>query len=198
MSDITQKKCPRTGRGQSLGRSKFPALKRTKVRAPGPILCVGLGLALLLMVARPVHAMTLNELRGDAKLTPESLARRFANFKFKLFDQVQPREVFLSTQTGDCDDFATLAADVLREKGYSTRLIAVFMEKQAHVVCYVKETGAYLDYNNRGKAVPLVSTDGHLSDVADKVAKSFHAAWSGVMEYTFKDGVKKVVRMEFR
>src|SRR5258708_7730259 len=102
-----------------------------------------------------LKAMTLKDLRADVKLTPESLIRRFAKFKFKLIDGVQRREVFLASQTGDCDDFATLAADVLREKGYHTHLVAVFMEQQVHVVCYVAEAAAYLDYNNRKLASPL-------------------------------------------
>src|SRR5579884_1130924 len=86
-----------------------------------------------------VNAMTLTELKGDTKLTPEALLKRFAEFKWKLYDGVQPREQFLSSQTGDCDDFATLAAEVLHEKGYHTRLIAVFMPTQVHVVCAVEE-----------------------------------------------------------
>ncbi|MDB6121894.1 MAG: hypothetical protein JWQ71_887, partial [Pedosphaera sp.] len=117
--------------------------------------------------------------------------------KFKLFDEVQPRKVFLASQQGDCDDFATLAADVLHEKGYTTRLIAVFMEKQVHVVCYVKEVGAYLDYNNRKKPSPLVPTNGRLADIAGKVARSFHQPWMSVLEYTYKNGVKHTVMADF-
>jgi hypothetical protein len=145
----------------------------------------------------PLHAMTLNDLRRDASLTPESLIRRFANFKFKLIDGVQPHSDFLASQTGDCDDFATLAADVLREKGYSTHLIAVFMEKQVHVVCYVTEAKAYLDYNNRKKASPLVPTSGALSDIAGKVAQSFHAPWRCVSEYTYNNGVQHTITTDF-
>jgi hypothetical protein len=152
---------------------------------------------LLLLSACPARAFTLAELLNDPKLTPVSLLHRFSTFKFKLFDEVQPRDTFLSTQAGDCDDFATLAADVLREKGYSTQLIAVFMEKQVHVVCYVKEIGAYLDYNNRKKPVPLVPTNGSLSDIATKVARTFHAPWVSALEYTFKEGIKRTVAADF-
>jgi hypothetical protein len=154
------------------------------------ILCLTFG-------AARVDAMTLTELKGDAKLTPEALLKRFAEFKFKLFDGVQPREQFLSSRTGDCDDFATLAADVLREKGYHTRLIAVFMPTQVHVVCVVEETKAYLDYNNRQKPQPLVSTDGTLSDIAAKVARSFHTTWRCVSEYTFNHGAQRAVKTDF-
>ncbi len=144
-----------------------------------------------------LHAMTLNDLRHDASLTPESLIRRFANFKFKLIDGVQPRSEFLGSQTGDCDDFATLAADVLHEKGYRTHLVSVFMEKQVHVVCYVAEAGAYLDYNNRKKASPLVPTNGALADIAGKVAQSFRAAWRCASEYTYKNGVQHTIATDF-
>lgn len=147
--------------------------------------------------ASPLHAMTLNDLRQDAGLTPESLIRRFANFRFKLIDGVQPHSEFLASQTGDCDDFATLAADVLREKGYSTHLIAVFMERQVHVVCYVAEAKAYLDYNNRKQASPLVPTNGTLTDIAGKVARSFHAAWHCVFEYTYKNGIQHTIATDF-
>ncbi|HZQ47043.1 MAG TPA: hypothetical protein VFC07_08530 [Verrucomicrobiae bacterium] len=147
--------------------------------------------------ASPSHAMTLRDLFQDPSLTPESLIRRFANFKFKLIDGVQPRPVFLASQTGDCDDFATLAADVLRAKGYTPHLVAVFMAKQTHVVCYVAETGVYLDYNNRGKAVPLVPTNGRLADIANKVALSFHSTWRCVSEYTSKNGIQRTISTEF-
>lgn len=145
----------------------------------------------------PLHAMTLNDLRQDAHLTPVSLIHRFGNFKFKLIDGVQPHSEFLASQTGDCDDFATLAADVLREKGYSTHLVVVFMEKQVHVVCYVAEAGAYLDYNNRKKASPLVPTNGALADIAGKVAQSFHASWRCVSEYTYKNGIQHTIATDF-
>jgi hypothetical protein len=157
-----------------------------------------ISLMLLLVVSTcSARAVTEGELRADPALTPESLLQRFANFKFRLFDEVQPRDTFLATQTGDCDDFATLAADVLHERGYSTHLIAVFMEKQVHVVCYVKEIGAYLDYNNRKKPAPLVPTNGSLSDIATKVARTFHAPWVTALEYTFKEGIKRTVAADF-
>ncbi|MDB6022788.1 MAG: hypothetical protein JWQ04_2645 [Pedosphaera sp.] len=156
-----------------------------------------LALALLGFVP-PSHALTLPELLNDAHLTPERLLHRFARFKFKLFDGVQPPVQFLASETGDCDDFATLAAYVLREKGYHPRLIAVFMPTQVHVVCVVTEAKAYLDYNNRRQDSPLVPTDGSLTDIAGKVARSFHTTWRCVCEYTVKDGVQHTVSTEFR
>jgi hypothetical protein len=146
---------------------------------------------------RSVGAVTLAELRGDKNLTPQGLIRRFAGFKFRLFDEVQPRDVFLASRTGDCDDFATLAADLLDERGYTTRLVAVYMERQTHVVCYVKEVGAYLDYNKRNDASPLVPSDGTLADIAGKVARSFGSRWSSVLEFTFRGGTRQPVASDF-
>jgi len=171
-------------------------LLKIMTEIPKPRLLITL-ICLLLYGLQPLHAVTLADLQRDPRLTPESLLHRFAGFEFKLFDEVQPRDVFLSTQTGDCDDFATLAADVLRQKGYTTRLIAIFMSKQTHVVCYVKEAGAYLDYNNRRKASPLVPTSGTLPDIAAKVARSFRTPWTSVMEFTYKDGIRKAGAMDF-
>lgn len=144
------------------------------------------------------HAFTVSELEADTHLTPASLLRRFADFKFKLCDGVQPRGQFLASQSGDCDDFAMLAADVLRKKGYHTRLIAVFMPLQTHVVCAVTEKKVYLDYNNRRLPSPLVPTDGSLRDIADKVARSFHTTWRCVSEYTLNHGVQRTLRTDFR
>ncbi len=143
-------------------------------------------------------AITLAELRADAKLTPERLMKYFAGFKFELGRTVQKPEAFLAAQAGDCDDFATLAADLLREKGYTTRLVAVFMPREVHVVCYVKETNGYLDYNCRRKPSPLVKCDGQLSAIALSVARSFRAQWRSVSEFTMKaDGATNFVMTEF-
>ncbi|EEF62739.1 hypothetical protein [Pedosphaera parvula] len=155
-------------------------------------------LAIILpFLAHPLHAVTFQELQADKNLTPESLMRRLAHFKFRLTADLQPRDQFLASETGDCDDFATLAADVLKAKGFTTQLIAVHMEKQFHVVCYVKEVNAYLDYNNRKKPSPLVSTDGSLDDIADKVAHSFRTPWSTVAEFIYNAGVRRVIALDF-
>jgi hypothetical protein len=155
------------------------------------------GLMVLALSATPAHAVTFQELQKDTTLTPESLMHRFSHFKFRLTPDLQPRDQFLASETGDCDDFATLAADILKEKGFTTRLIAVHMEKQFHVVCYVKEVNAYLDYNNRKKQSPLVQTDGSLQDIANKVARSFGTTWASVAEFVYKGGVRQVIALDF-
>jgi hypothetical protein len=144
-----------------------------------------------------LSGVTLEELQQDDSLTPDRFAHYFADFKFQLRERVQDPKVFLAARNGDCDDYATLAADVLQAKGYSTRLVVVFMPKDIHVVCYVKETRSFLDFNRRNCSTTTVSTDGTLTDIADKVAQSFHASWHCVSEFTFKGGVRQIVYTDF-
>jgi hypothetical protein len=145
----------------------------------------------------PATALTLEELRADAQLTPEKLLAHFSDFKFQLRDEVQKPEAFLASRCGDCDDFATLAASLLSTRGYTPRLIAVFMDKQVHVVCYIVQTNNYLDYNHR-KDRALVSSTGALDDIAEKVARSFHSNWHSVSEFTFDGSARQFIRTEFR
>jgi hypothetical protein len=143
-------------------------------------------------------AATLADLRADPKLTSERLMAYFADFKFELSRQVRQPETFLASRSGDCDDFATLAADLLREKGYSTRLVAVFMPHDVHVVCYVAESHGYLDYNRRKQASPLVKCEENLTAIAASVAQSFRSPWRSASEFTFRNGGKRFVSTVFR
>ncbi len=147
-------------------------------------------------LAGPV--LTLEQLRADPDLTPERFIQHFSQFEFKLRDKVQTSEVFLASRSGDCDDFATLAATVLREKKYTTRLIVVFMNGQTHVVCYVEEIKGYLDYNYRQRATAVQATNGDLEDIADQVAAWFRSRWSSVSEFSYQDGERRFERIAFR
>jgi len=158
----------------------------------------GLILLGLPLPGRVALGVTLAELRADPHLTPERLMKHFVHFKFELGRETRKPEAFLAKESGDCDDFATLAADVLREKGYSTHLVAVFMPNDVHVVCYVGETGSYLDYNRRKEASPLVSCGRGLDAIAASVAHSFRTQWRSVSEFTFRAGVKHFVATVFR
>ena len=146
-----------------------------------------------LVVAGGLGAVTLEELRRDKSLTPDKFARYFSNFEYQFRVEIQPPEVFLETGKGDCDDFATLADLILREKGFKTRLIAVRMPGLTHVVCYVQETKSYLDFNNRSYMKKTVSSGDALTDIAKKVAKSFDASWTSASEFTYQDGIEEVV-----
>ena len=139
------------------------------------------------------NAITVSELR-QTKLTPEAFASYFSDFEFKFHDEVQDHETFLTSKSGDCDDYATLAADVLRRSGYTPRLIAVRMKGETHVVCYIAETKSYLDYNCRKDDKKTVSCNSAIKDIAHKVAQSFGRDWVATYQFTFSEGVKRLVQ----
>jgi hypothetical protein len=149
---------------------------------------------LLALSAAAASAMTLEELRSDPNLSPETFATHFSNFKFVFNAVVLKPEVFLGAEAGDCDDYATLAAAELGLRGYHGRLVSVRMKNVVHVICYVTEAKGYLDYNLRAQGSGLVSCGSELPDMADTVAKSFKLNWTSVSEFTFNDGVKRLVK----
>jgi hypothetical protein len=154
-------------------------------------------LSINLLTAPRATALTLDDLRTEIGLTPERFVRYFADFKFELGEVVRKPEVFLAKRSGDCDDFATLAASVLSERGYTTHLVVVFMQKDVHVVCYVSQVKAFLDYNLRRHEAPLVPSDGSLKDIAAKVAGSFREEWYSVSEFTYDKGVRRFLLTDF-
>jgi len=140
------------------------------------------------------NAITVDELRRVPKLTPETFASYFADFEFKFHSEVQDHNAFLSSKSGDCDDYSTLAADVLGKNGYTTRLIAIRMKGETHVVCYINETKSYLDYNYRKDEKKTVSCSSSITEIARKVAKSFDRDWIATYQFTFSSGVKRLVQ----
>ncbi len=136
------------------------------------------------------HALTMRQLKDIPNLTPEQLAHQFADFEFKFHAEVQDHDVFLRTKSGDCDDFATVAAEVLAGKGYTPRMIAVRMKGETHVICYVEETQSYLDYNTRKDQSPLVPCSPDITVIAKKVAASFGRDWVATYEFTYSEGEK--------
>ena len=151
-------------------------------------------LALLFTGAHTASALSLEELHRDNSLTPERLAAQFANFKFELRAEIQPARQFLARAAGDCDDFATLAADVLRAKGYTPHLIEIRMPGYLHAVCYIEETRSYLDFNVRGERRPSVACNGSLTDIASKVARSFNTEWTAVSEFSWRRGDERTLQ----
>ncbi len=138
-------------------------------------------------------ALTFNELKQTPSLTPEKFTSFFKDFAFKFHEEVQDHDVFLATKSGDCDDFATLAAAVLSKHGYTPRLVAIRMKGETHVVCYVPEVEGYLDYNFRGDSHPVIPCSPALPEIAKKVAQSFGRDWIATYEFTFRGGVKRLV-----
>lgn len=148
-----------------------------------------------LLAATSTHALTADEIRAMPDLTPDKFAALFSDFKFHFYEEVQDFDSFLAKRVGDCDDYATLAADVLSKRGYTPRLIAVRMKGETHVVCYIEETGSYLDYNTRKDKQKLVKSSNVLTDIARSVADSFSKDWIATYEFTYskKEKVKRLV-----
>lgn len=149
---------------------------------------------LLLPLLTASAGVTLEDFRAMPKLTPSQFARHFKDFKFEPHRDVQPAESFLAAGAGDADDFAILAARILGEKGYTPRLISVRLPRVTHVVCYIEETGSYLDYSCRSHWLPMVRSGAGLDEIAAKVARSYGVPWSSASEFIYEDGVKRLVK----
>jgi hypothetical protein len=151
----------------------------------------GIFLALIWLIATgfcaSAHAGALSTLADQKDLTPENLIRAFAGFTFELSAQPQDAETFLQRKRGDCDDFASLASRLLTDRGYKTKLVMVMMERQAHVVCFVKEAHGFLDFNHRSDAHPIIESDGSLEEIAQKVAGDFRGRWLTASEFKYEN-----------
>lgn len=132
-------------------------------------------------------AGALSALTGKVDLTPENLIRSFAGFTFELSAQPQDAATFLQRKRGDCDDFASLASRLLTARGYKTKLVAVMLEQQTHVVCYVSEARGFLDFNHRADAQPIIASDGSLEDIAQKIASDFRSRWQTASEFRYEN-----------
>ncbi len=131
-------------------------------------------------------AVTLHELVDNPRLNAKKFAGYFGNFAYEFNSAIQPPEVFLARERGDCDDYAVLADFVLKQHGFGTRLIHVrFAGRVAHAVCYVNENGAYLDYNNRAVFFTLARSGSDIRDIAGKVAASFQVNWTTASEFVY-------------
>ncbi|HWD19232.1 MAG TPA: hypothetical protein VHB20_08125 [Verrucomicrobiae bacterium] len=141
------------------------------------------------------HALTMNELRAMPGLTPTRFAKLFSTFAYKFHAEVQPHDIFLTTKSGDCDDFATVAAEVLEHDGYTPRMIAIRMKGETHVVCYIAEEQGYLDYNTRKDKYPIVPCRPDITAIATKVAAGFGRDWVATYEFTYspKEDLKRLV-----
>jgi hypothetical protein len=62
-----------------------------------------------------------------------------------------------------------------------------------HAVCYVNESRAYLDYNNRAVFFTLARSGESLRTIAGKVADSLEANWTSAYEFVYTGGKKELV-----
>lgn len=157
----------------------------SRLRVGGALACLCL-IATGLGSVGPLGAVTVGELRSDSKMSPKRFAGHFAGFAYEFNGPIQPAETFLARKKGDCDDYSVLADHVLVKHGYRTRLIHVRLTGRiAHAVCYVAESKAYLDYNNRNVFFTLTKSGSDLRAIASKVAHSLEASWTSASEFTY-------------
>ena len=141
---------------------------------------------LSLTACTPLVALTLAELIGDPALNPKRFAAHFESFEYEFHPEVKPPDLFLAERRGDCDDYAILADYVLKPRGFATRAVHIrLVGRVAHAVCYVAESKAYLDYNNRKYFLNLQRSGATLREIATKVADSFEANWTSASEFTY-------------
>jgi hypothetical protein len=152
-------------------------------------------LAVLLLPLSPLRALSVDDLEKAPNLDPQTFANYFADFEFKFHEEVQGFNQFLSSKSGDCDDYATVAAEVLKPRGFTPRLIAVRMKGETHVICYVNEVNGYLDYNCRKDAQKIVPCSPKITEIAKSVAKSFDKNWVATYEFSYSptENVKRLV-----
>jgi hypothetical protein len=149
------------------------------------VLALGL-LACGLILPSRLAAVTLGELLGDRRLNAKRFASHFGDFAYEFNSAIQSADTFLTREKGDCDDYSILADYVLGKQGLTTRLIHVRLTgRVAHAVCYVAESGAYLDYNNRNVFFTLTRSGPDLREIATKVADSLNASWTTASEFTY-------------
>ncbi len=139
-------------------------------------------------------AVTLRELNDNPKINAKKFASYFGNFAFEFSADIQPPDTFLGRERGDCDDYAVLADFVLKKHGLGTRLIHIRLAgRVAHAVCYVSESSAYLDYNNRAVFFTLARSSADIRDIATKVAASLSSNWTTASEFTYSYDTRRKI-----
>lgn len=167
-----------------------PGGRRSAGRSPVRVLSwLATGwLPALLLLTMPVAAtaVTHSQLLQDARMNSKRFASYFQDFRYELHFEVQPIDDFLQWQRGDCDDYAILADHVLKRRNIQTLLVHIRLAGMvAHAVCYVRDDGAYLDYNNRDVFFTLSRCRLSLHEIASKVAKSLEANWTSASFFTY-------------
>lgn len=115
----------------------------------------------------------------------------------QLFEEVeywQTPEEFLSRQRGDCEDFALLAAALLRRAGYEAHVFSVIGEGgYAHTVCVFKDAEGRYNVINQDKIRYYRAAS------LEAVATQLYPGWryGGIAEQAGRRGrlVKRIVNL---
>lgn len=112
--------------------------------------------------------------------TPENLANWLKNdfeYVWESFDAWQSPQETINLKKGDCEDFAILAAEVLRRLGVSSDILIIKFKdlKTAHAVCAFKGRGGkYQFISNR----QLIETQ---EDKLQEAIKKIYPDWDYVI-----------------
>jgi hypothetical protein len=103
-------------------------------------------LAMLSMAAGPARAFKGVEEAPAPVRSPEELARwlsREFNYSMTLGGGVHSPDETIRSRSGDCDDFAILASDMLTRIGVENRVLVIRFSglSAAHAICIWKERG---------------------------------------------------------
>jgi hypothetical protein len=84
--------------------------------------------------------------------------------------------------------FPIVAAQMLTERGYDCRLIAVrFTDSSPGIVCYVASDSVYIDFNNQTYISKLNPSGSTIREIATHVAASLGKTWTSASEFTVAD-----------
>jgi len=91
-------------------------------------------------------------------------------------------------------DHAVLAGNVLKSKGYQTRLIVVRLPGETlHDVCYVGEDKAYVDCSEDRFLLALNYSGATIREIADDYGGFVSMNWTSASEFVFTNGVRELV-----
>jgi hypothetical protein len=91
-------------------------------------------------------------------------------------------------------DYVILASIVLKDKGYTPRLIVVNMPGiLCDDACYVNEVGSFIHYNWANSILQLEGSRPSIRQIANTLAKSLNLAWVSASEFTYSNGLGQIL-----
>ena len=105
-----------------------PLITRPSAAPAGPRRMGWLLLALTVLLPsawalKPTDHFGLKELEAEPNLAPGNFANLFEDFAYDYYPYLQSPSTFLQNRSGDCDDYAILAAHILGQDGLSGTVV---------------------------------------------------------------------------
>lgn len=142
----------------------------------------------------PLSLQTLS-----AELTsPEKIARYlWRNFayekdqsQFGTEEYWQSADQFLSNRKGDCEDFAVLARELLKQSGHKAFIVNIYGTRYAHTICVFIENGKYQAID--GSELKRINA-GNLESLMSTINKDWKRA--AIAEISGETNKSKIVKM---